>query len=134
MMKEGWKKKEDEKLNEYINKVQERKKQVATNTKRVVEEKESAKERLARINGDKKWKAKEAARTINEDIQRRNESVSATMALKNEELEQRKEISMLRKLDHEENYSRSKNFHNLYKQKLAEKILEKASRVQKSPY
>ena len=87
MMKEGWKKKEDEKLNEYINKVQERKKQVATNTKRVVEEKESAKERLARIKDDKKWKAKEAARTINEDIQRRNESVSATMALKHEELE-----------------------------------------------
>ena len=134
MMREGQKKKEDEKLNEYINKVQERKKQVATNTKRVVEEKESAKERLARIKDDKKWKAKEAARTINEDIQRRNESVSATMALKHEELEQRKEISMLRKLDHEENYSRSKNFHNLYKQKLAEKILEKASRVQKNPY
>lgn len=75
MMKEGQKKKEDEKLNEYINKVQERKKQVATNTKRVVEEKESAKERLARIKEDKKWKAKEAARTINEDIQRRNDSV-----------------------------------------------------------
>ena len=75
MMKEGWKKKEDEKLNEYINKVQERKKQVATNTKRHVEEKESAKERLARIKGDKNWKAREAARTINEDIQRRNEAV-----------------------------------------------------------
>ena len=75
MMREGQKKKEDEKLNEYINKVQERKKQVATNTKRVVEEKESAKERLARIKEDKKWKAKEAARTINEDIQRRNDSV-----------------------------------------------------------
>ena len=74
-MREGQKKKEDEKLNEYINKVQERKKQVATNTKRVVEEKESAKERLARIKDDKKWKAKEAARTINEDIQRRNDSV-----------------------------------------------------------
>ena len=87
MMKEGQKKKEDEKLNEYINKVQERKKQVATNTKRIVEEKESAKERLARIKDDKKWKAREAARTINEDIQRRQESVSATMALKNEELE-----------------------------------------------
>ena len=55
--------------------MQERKKQVATNTKRVVEEKESAKERLARIKDDKKWKAKEAARTINEDIQRRNDSV-----------------------------------------------------------
>lgn len=55
--------------------MQERKKQVATNTKRHVEEKESAKERLARIKGDKNWKAKEAARTINEDIQRRNEAV-----------------------------------------------------------
>ena len=55
--------------------MQERKKQVATNTKRVVEEKESAKERLARIKDDKKWKAKEATRTINEDIQRRNDSV-----------------------------------------------------------
>lgn len=72
MMKEGAKKKEDEVLNEYINKVQERKKQVATNTKRIVEEKESAKDRLERIKGDKKWKAKEAARTINEDIQRRH--------------------------------------------------------------
>ena len=41
---------------------------------------------------------------------------------------------MLRKLDQEENFMRSKNFHNLYKQKLAERILEKASRVNKSAY
>ena len=58
--------------------------------------------------------------------------VDASMALKNEEHEQRKEITMLRKLDQEENFQRSKNFHNLYKQKLAERILEKASRVNKS--
>ena len=37
------------------------------------------------------------------------------MALKNEEHEQRKEITMLRKLDQQENFMRSKNFHNLYK-------------------
>ena len=72
MMKEGAKKKEDEVLNEYINKVQERKKQIATNTKRIVEEKESVKDRLERIKDDKKYKAKEAARTINEDIKRRH--------------------------------------------------------------
>ena len=132
LMKESQKKREDEVLNEYINKVQERKKQIAQNTKRITEDKESAKERLERIKDEQKFKAREAARSINEDIKRRHQSVEATMALKNEELEQRKEISMLRRLDHQENYSRSKNFHNLYKQKLAEKILEKASRVQKS--
>ena len=60
--------------------------------------------------------------------------VEASLAMKNEEHEQRKEIAMLRKLDQEENYMRSKNFHNLYKQKLAERILEKASRVNKSMY
>ena len=54
------------------------------------------------------------------------------MALQNEEHEQRKEIAMLRKLDQQENFMRSKNFHNLYKQKLAERILEKAARVNKS--
>ena len=35
----------------------------------------------------------------------------------------------LRKLDQEENYTRSKNFHDLYKSKLVEKILEKAERA-----
>ena len=56
------------------------------------------------------------------------------MALQNEEHEQRKEIAMLRKLDQQENFMRSKNFHNLYKQKLAERILEKAARVNKSEH
>ena len=62
LMKEGQKRKEDEKLNEYINKVQERKKQVAANTKREVEDRETAKERLERIKEEQKWKAREAAR------------------------------------------------------------------------
>lgn len=70
--------------------------------------------------------------TIRGDIKRRNDMVDASLALKNEENEQRKEITMLRKLDQEENFMRSKNFHNLYKQKLAERILEKSVRVNKS--
>jgi len=40
-------------------------------------------------------------------------------------LDKRKEIMSLRKLDQEENYTRSKNFHELYKLKLVEKIIEK---------
>lgn len=51
-MKEGQKKRDDEVLNEYINKVQERKKQVAQNTKRIIEDKETAKERLERIKDE----------------------------------------------------------------------------------
>ena len=60
--------------------------------------------------------------------------VNASLTMKNEELEQRKEITMLRKLDQQENYMRSKNFDKLYKQKLAERILEKSSRVNKSTF
>ena len=52
LMKEGQKKRDDEVLNEYINKVQERKKQVAQNTKRITEDKETAKERLERIKDE----------------------------------------------------------------------------------
>lgn len=60
--------------------------------------------------------------------------VNASLTMKNEELEQRKEITMLRKLDQQENFMRSKNFDKLYKQKLAERILEKSSRVNKSTF
>jgi len=42
-----------------------------------------------------------------------------------EELEQRKEIAYLRRLDQQENLIRGKNFHNMYKEKLAERIMKK---------
>lgn len=42
-----------------------------------------------------------------------------------EDVEKKKELSLLRKLDQEENYHRSLNFHNMYKAKLQEKIAEK---------
>lgn len=35
----------------------------------------------------------------------------------------------LRKLDQEENFTRSKNFHELYKSKLVEKLMEKQERA-----
>ena len=38
---------------------------------------------------------------------------------------------MLRKADQEENYMRSLNIHNIYKQKLLEKIIEKRERAEK---
>jgi len=46
-----------------------------------------------------------------------------------EEVDQKKEISLLKKKDQIENFERGKNFHNLYKQKLVERLLEKKERA-----
>ena len=46
-----------------------------------------------------------------------------------EDVEQKKEINILKKKDQMENYERGKNFHQLYKQKLVERILEKQERA-----
>ena len=51
------------------------------------------------------------------------------MSYQFEENEKRKEIRSLHKMDQVEAYNRGKNFHMMYKQKLAERILEKSSRV-----
>ena len=48
-----------------------------------------------------------------------------------EDIETRKELSLLRKADQEENYMRGQNIHNIYKQKLVEKIIEKRERAEK---
>ena len=48
-----------------------------------------------------------------------------------EDNETKKELNMLRKADQEENYMRSMNIHNIYKQKLVEKIIEKRERADK---
>lgn len=41
----------------------------------------------------------------------------------------KKEISLLKKKDQEENFERGQNFHKMYKQKLMEKINEKKDRA-----
>ena len=46
-----------------------------------------------------------------------------------EDIDQKKEISLLKKKDQMENYERGKNFHQLYKQKLVERLLEKKERA-----
>lgn len=46
-----------------------------------------------------------------------------------EEINQLKEISLLKKKDQQENLERGKNFHYLYKKKLVERILEKQERA-----
>eukprot|EP00347_Sterkiella_histriomuscorum_P010768 403374992 len=55
-------------------------------------------------------------------------AVDVKDALK-EDIDKKKELSLLRKMDQEENYMRSMNFHNMYKQKLQEKISEKKERA-----
>ena len=45
-----------------------------------------------------------------------------------EEVNQKKEISLLKKRDQQENYERGKNFKYLYKKKLVERLLEKKER------
>lgn len=46
-----------------------------------------------------------------------------------EDIDQKKEISLLKKKDQMENFERGKNFHHLYKQKLVERLLEKKERA-----
>ena len=57
---------------------------------------------------------------------KRNDEIIKEINDRNKDnLDKRKEIMNLRKLDQEENYTRSKNFHEFYKLKLVEKIIEK---------
>eukprot|EP00350_Pseudokeronopsis_sp_OXSARD2_P005083 CAMPEP_0170542956 /NCGR_PEP_ID=MMETSP0211-20121228/2230_1 /TAXON_ID=311385 /ORGANISM="Pseudokeronopsis sp., Strain OXSARD2" /LENGTH=72 /DNA_ID=CAMNT_0010846199 /DNA_START=1285 /DNA_END=1503 /DNA_ORIENTATION=- len=48
-----------------------------------------------------------------------------------EDNEQKKELSYLRRLDCQDNVIRSKNFYNMYRNKLIEKIEDKIERVNK---
>lgn len=64
------------------------------------------------------------------DRSNRNDQIIKEIHDRNREnLDKRKEIMHLRKMDQEENFTRSKNFHELYKLKLVEKILEKSERA-----
>ena len=64
------------------------------------------------------------------DAQRGKLITEIKEALK-EDIDQKKEISLLKKKDQMENYERGKNFHNLYKQKLVERLLEKKERAER---
>ncbi len=57
--------------------------------------------------------------------------MSEVKSLLREDNETKKELNQLRKADQEENYARGMNIHNIYKQKLLEKIVEKRERADK---
>jgi transcriptional regulator of met regulon len=64
-------------------------------------------------------------------LKERINKVAEVKQVLKEDIETKKEISMLRKADQEENYMRGQNIHNIYKQKLIEKIVEKKDRADK---
>lgn len=61
----------------------------------------------------------------------RDQLIQDVKAALQEDQEKKKELSLLRKMDQEENFQRTKNFHSMYKQKLLEKISEKKERADK---
>ena len=71
---------------------------------------------------------KEKITYLREKDHQRNKIVSEIKEALWEDIEQKKEISLLKKKDQMENWERGKNFHQLYKQKLVERILEKKER------
>ena len=85
--------------------------------------------RLEEINRKKQRDQQEQRKNLNIGMQKRKEQAMNNQKYQDEENEKRKEIRQLHKLDQQEAFQRGKNFHMMYKQKLAERILEKASRV-----
>ena len=71
---------------------------------------------------------KEKYSYLQEKDETRSKLVNEIKEAFHEDIEQRKEISFLKKKDQMENFERGKNFHQLYKQKLVERILEKKER------
>ena len=67
----------------------------------------------------------------NKRLKEKQEKVIELRAVIKEDNETKKELNMLRKADQEENYMRGMNIHNIYKQKLLEKIIEKRERAEK---
>ena len=64
----------------------------------------------------------------------RNEKVEKNMEFLREENEKRKEVKHLHKLDQQETLQRKMAFERMQKENHVQMILEKASRVTKSPH
>ena len=97
-----------------------------------LKEKRDAKKAAAEINiQHKKQELREKTNYLkNKDKQKGKLITEIKEALK-EDIDQKKEISLLKKKDQMENFERGKNFHQLYKQKLVERILEKKERAER---
>ena len=124
-----------EKQRKYLNKIQKSIKNKEKEDKVKLEVlKESHEKRLGQIDTnlkDLKHRLKDQLRYYDKRLKERYEKVDELRAVIREDNETKKELNMLRKADQEENYHRSLNIHNIYKQKLLEKIIEKRERAEK---
>ena len=91
---------------------------------RLNEKLQSAKEKYqaARVE------AREKTSHLLDKDKKREELIREVKDAFQEEVNQKKEISLLKKRDQQENYERGKNFQYLYKKKLVERLLEKKER------
>ena len=78
-----------------------------------------------------KMQAKDKYNYLQDKDQQRSQLIQEIKEALQEDVEQKKEISLLKKKDQLENLERGKNFHQLYKQKLVERILEKKERAER---
>ena len=80
---------------------------------------------------DIRAEAREKYSYLSEKNVQRGKLVTEVKLALQEDVDQKKEISLLKKKDQIENYERGRNFHQLYKQKLVERILEKKERAER---
>jgi hypothetical protein len=80
---------------------------------------------------DIKQKQREMFRYYDTRLRERSDKVQEVRSVLREDIDTRKELYLLRKADQEENFMRGQNIHNIYKQKLVEKLIEKRERADK---
>lgn len=80
---------------------------------------------------DLRHKQREMVHYYDKRLQERYDKVEHLRTVLREDTETKKELSLLRKADQEENFMRGQNIHNIYKQKLVEKLIEKRERAEK---
>ena len=80
---------------------------------------------------DLKHKLKQQVKYYDTRLKERSNKVAEVRNILKDDIDTKKELNMLRKADQEENYLRGMNIHNIYKQKLVEKIIEKRERAEK---
>ena len=117
------------KVVESMNVLQTRKSKSAAAQKNLNRDYIDHRARFEKIRSDQEYEQKEIKKKVQDGIVQRKKQAQRNMSYQFEENEKRKEIRSLHKMDQVEAFNRGKNFHMMYKQKLAERILEKSSRV-----
>ena len=81
------------------------------------------------IKQQKEEEARELRRRVYANITSRQKQAVRNSEFMRDENEKRKEIRLLNKMDHEEKMERKNHYLRMYKEKLAESLIEKANRV-----